>query len=199
MGKYVNYYNDENTNLTFEFNNMTKEEAKRLQAYMLQDNHLIIYDENILDKISEKKEEIDETKPYMTGVITLEKSKSDKGHTTISGTSKSVDFSGEETITRYCANIFEGLNFVSISGFREDEKTHHCMFSSVNWFHDKIYNPERVVRFNTKQMTIGAIEQDKFDLEGEDLEYTVSEGFDISHNPTEEFKKGMKSVKVKKK
>ncbi len=198
MEKYVNYYNGDNTNITFEFEEMTKEEAERIQAYMLQDSHLIIYDEDVLSKISEESEEVVPTRSYMRGTLVFRRDPEDKGHISFTGTSENTDYSGEVSSYKYRGNIFEGLNFVAVLGIREDTKTNYCKFSSINWFHDKVYNPNVIVRSNIRTESIGD-NPDKWDLEKEDLEYAVADGFDVTKNPTSEFIKGKKSVKVKKK
>lgn len=196
MNKYTNYYNDENTMVSFTFNDMTEEEAKRIQAYILQDSHLIIYDEDILGKLDDSESVIDKTKPYVVGSVTINRDKYDRGHFIIEGTLDQKEDS-KETSYRYTGDVFEGLNFVSVSGIRINTANGVCGFSSINWFHDKIYNPTKLTRFNIKTSLMA---NDPYDLENDDIEYTVSEEFDISHNPTEEFKNGKKKtykVKVK--
>ena len=55
---YINYYNGENSLISFEFEGLTKEEGKRIQAYLLQDSTFFIQDEEALKKISEEASEL---------------------------------------------------------------------------------------------------------------------------------------------
>lgn len=197
MDRYYNYYNGEDANFTFIFDDFTKEEAERIQAYMLQDSHFIIEDENVLEKIGKEKIESIKDKNFTLGVVTISKDQNDKGHFIISGWSKTRDFDGAESGLIYRGDIYEGLNFIAIKGLVQDEKTHECKFSEVNWCYEKSVDLTRLIRYNIKNTPIGA-SNDKWDLENEDIAYYVGEDFKISDNPTKTFKEEKKEIKVKK-
>ena len=197
MKKYCNYYNGENANFTFMFENFEKEEAERIQAFLLQDSHFIIDDENVLDNIGRENISLIRDKNFTLGKIVISKDPQDKGHFIILGSSKTKDSLGEETGLIYRGNIYEGLNFIAIVGLVQDEQTKTCHFSEVNWCYEKTVDPNRLTRYNIKNQTLGAT-VDKWDLEGGDIVYTVSEDFKITDNPTKAFKESKKEVKVKK-
>lgn len=197
MNKYYNYYNGENANFTFFFDGFTKEEAERVQAYMLQDSHFILDDENVLENIGKEKITQIRDKNFTLGTITISKDPQDKGHFIILGCSRTKDFQGDESGLIYRGDIYEGLNFIAIKGLVQDEQTHMCKFSEVNWCYEKTVDPTRLTRYNIKNTPLGA-NSDKWDLEGEDIVYRVKEGFRITDNPTKAFKESIKEVQVKK-
>lgn len=196
--KYINYYNGEDANFSFIFEGVTKEEALRVQAYMLQDSHFIIQDENALEKLSEEQVEITREKNFTKGNISISKDSHDKGRLIITGSSKTTDFQGDVTGLVYRGNIYSGLNFIAITGIVEDEQTRMCKFSEVNWCYEKSVDPTRLTRHNIKNNPNGS-KEDKLDLEGEDIIYMVNEGFKITDNPTEVFKTAIRKLRVKRK
>lgn len=198
--KYVNYYNGEKMNIAFFFDGIIKEEAKRLQAYMLQDSHFIIDDNAVLDKLSENQEEIVADKDYTVGHITISSDENDKGHFKILGCSKTIDSQNKESALIYRGDIYAGLNCVAIVGLVQDEQTNTCHFSEVNWCYEKSVDPTSLTRYNIKRrpLNFDFDRHDSLDLEGEDLVYTVSDNFRITDDPTSVFKKSKKEIKVKK-
>ena len=197
MEKYCNYYNGEDANFAFVFEGMDKEEAERVQAYILQDSHFIIDDENVLDNLGKQEITSIRDKNFTLGHITIAKDSHDKGHYTINGWSKTKDFEGQDLDLRYCGNVYQGLNFIAVIGLVQDEKTKSCRFSEINWCYEKSVDPTRLTRHNIKNAVLGAT-TDRWDLEGGDVVYTVSEDFKITDNPTKTFKESKKEVKVKK-
>lgn len=198
MEKYYNYYNGEEVNFTFFFDGLNKEESERIQAYMLQDSHFIIDDENVLENIGKEKISLIRDKNFTLGTITVTKDPKDKGHYIIHGCSKTRDSQGDETGLIYRGNIYEGLNFIAIQGLVQDEQTKSCKFSEVNWCYEKTCDPTSLIRYNIKRRPLGE-RNDSLDLEGEDIVYRVQEGFKITDNPTKVFKENKKEVYVKRK
>lgn len=196
MNKYYNYYNGEKANFTFFFDGFTEEEAKRIQAYMLQDSHFIIEDENALENIGKEKITSIRDKNFTLGTITVSKDPQDKGHFSILGCSTTKDFQGDEIELIYRGDIYEGLNFIAIKGLVQDKKTCTCKFSEVNWCYEKSVDPTKLTRYNIKTRPLGE-RNDSLDLEGEDIVYCVKEGFKITDNPAKTFKTAKKEVKAK--
>lgn len=197
MNKYHNYYNGENANFAFYFDGFQEEEAKRIQAYMLQDSHFIIDDENVLYNLGKEEISSIKDKNYTLGKILITKDRLDKGHFIISGTSVTKDFQGEEHTHKYYGDIYEGLNFIAIKGIVQDARTSFCKFSEVNWCYEKSVDPTRLTRYNIKTRPLGE-RNDSLDLEGGDVVYIVEEGFKITDDPTKAFKTAKKEVKAKK-
>lgn len=198
MKRYCNYYNGENANFTFYFEGFEKEEAERIQAFLLQDSHFIIDDSDVLEKIGKENISMIRDKNFTLGQVVISKDPEDKGHFVINGSSTSKDGLGDESSLTYRGNIYEGLNFIAIIGLVQDNQTKTCKFSEVNWCYEKTVDPTKLTRHNIKNAPIGAT-SDKWDLEGEDVVYTVSEDFKITDNPIKVFKEGKKEIKVKKK
>ena len=197
MNKFYNYYNGEKANFTFFFDGFAQEEAERIQAYMLQDSHFIIDDENVLDNIGKEKISLIKDKDFTLGTITISKDPQDKGHFTVLGCSVTKDLVGDETSLIYRGDIYEGLNFIAIKGMVQDKETFSCKFSEVNWCFEKSVDPTRLTRYNIKTRPLGE-RNDSLDLESEDIVYVVNEGFKITDNPTSTFKTSKKEEKVKK-
>ena len=105
MNKFYNYYNGEKANFTFFFDGFVQEEAERIQAYMLQDSHFIIDDENVLENIGKEKISLIKDKDFTLGTITISKDPQDKGHFTVLGCSVTKDLVGDETSLIYRGDI----------------------------------------------------------------------------------------------
>jgi len=198
MNKFYNYYNGEKANFTFFFDDFEEEEAKRIQAYMLQDSHFIIDDENVLENIGKENIISIRDKNFTLGNITVSKDPNDKGHFIILGFSKTKDFQGSELDLIYRGDIYEGLNFIAVKGIVQDKKTFSCKFSEVNWYYEKSVDATSLIRYNIKIRPLGE-KNDSLDLEGEDIVYRVDEDFKITDNPTNVFKTAKKEVKLKRK
>jgi len=196
--RYTNYYNSENINFTFIFEGVTNEEALRIQAYMLQDSHYIIEDEEVLSKISEEQLELIEKNNITRGTIYINRNQKDKHSYTIEGNSQNVDFNGDIVDLKYKGNIYEGLNFIAVVGHVKDEETKQYKFSEINWYYDKNINPTKLIRSNIKVMPLTQ-NVDYLDLEDGDIIYEVDKDFNIKDNPTKIFKNSKKEIKVKKK
>ncbi len=197
MKRYCNCYNGENANFTFYFEDFEKEEAERIQAFLLQDSHFIIDDPNVLENIGKENISMIRNKNFTLGQVVISKDPEDKGHFIIKGSSTSKDGVGDESSLTYRGNIYEGLNFIAIIGLVQDNQTKECKFSEVNWCYEKSVDPTRLTRYNIKTRPLGE-RNDSLDLEGGDVVYIVEEGFKITDDPTKAFKTAKKEVKAKK-
>ena len=185
--EYKNYYIGENEWALFEFEGLTKEESLRIQAYLLKDNDIYINDPDSLNKISEQHKEISMEKGYSASCIYIRKKQNDQGHYVLSGYKKIVDSVGGINGYNLSANIFEGLNFISMVCTLEDRETMSHKMSSTCWCYEKSYKPDKLIRYNTVK-SLTSEEHDVF-------EYTVNDDFSIESNPTEIFKQNKKEIK----
>lgn len=185
--KYKNYYNGEDESLSFEFEGLTKEESLRIQAYLLKDNDIYINDSDSLNKIDEQPKEISTEKGYSEGHIYIRKNQSNQGHYMLDGYKKIVDSLGDISEYNLSANIFEGLNFISMVCMLEDRRTMSHKMSSTCWCYEKSHKPDKLICYNT----VKSLTSEEYDV----IEYTVNEEFSIESNPTEIFRKNKKEIK----
>ena len=189
---YINYYNGENKLISFEFDGLTKEEALRIQAYLLQDSTFFIDDEESLKRIGEEPIELFKCDDYVEGEIYIKKSKENRDHYILDGFQRHV-IGNDEYEFGLSANIYEGLNFIAFEGMKKNIHSCSCTSTSINWMYEKSYDPTKLVRYDIKNGPIGRIEPTY-----EILEYETVEGFNIKKDPTEVFNKNKKEAKVKK-
>ena len=189
---YINYYNGENSLISFEFEGLTKEEGKRIQAYLLQDSTFFIQDEEALKKISEEAIELFKCDDYVEIEIYIKKSPENKDHYILEGYQKHVVGNDEYEFSLF-SNIYEGLNFIAFESMKKNIQSSSCVSSSINWMYEKAYDPTKLVRFDIKNGPIGRIEPTY-----EIIEYEIVDGFNIKKDPTEVFNKNKKEAKVKK-
>jgi len=195
--EYLNFYNNEEENATilFKFDEIKKEEALRLQAYLLKDNTFFVVDEDSLDKISEENRISSSKKISTIGEISLEKDPTDLNNIILSGTIITIDSSNQKHNYEISGSIFEGLNFVAITASKQDIQTSEHEFLSVNWCYEKSYKEDKLIRNDIKTPSTWIASEPDCDV----IEYTVSDGFNIKENPTEVFKENKKTPKVKRK
>lgn len=189
--EYVNYYNGENTSVKFEFRGMSKEEAERVQAYLLRDNKFYIDDEDALSKISEHEEEILSDKNYSKTDIIIRKDPNQKGHMTLEGYMTVVDGQQDRFEYNLSSNIYEGLNFIAIVSLLQDRQSCECQFQSINWCYEKSYKPDKLIRYDIKTSPIGG-PGTTYDI----IEYEVEPGFKITSNPTQVFSNNKKELRT---
>lgn len=189
---YINYYNGENSLISFEFDGLTKEESERIQAYLLQDSTFFIKDEEALKKISEEPIELFKCEPYTEGEIYIKRSNDNKDHFILSGYSRSIN-GDQECEYNMSSNIYEGLNFIAFVSILENRKNSHCEFSSFSWIYEKAYDPNKLLRYDSKNGLIG-----NFEPTYAIVEYETTDGFTIKSNPIKTFNKNKKETKIKK-
>ena len=189
---YINYYNGENSLISFEFEGLTKEEGNRIQAYLLQDSTFFIQDKEALKKISEEAIELFKCDDYIEGEIYIKKSPENKDQYILEGYQKHVVGSDEYEFSLF-SNIYEGLNFIAFESTKKNIQSPSCVSSSINWMYEKAYDPTKLVRFAIKNRPIGRLEPTY-----ERIEYETVDGFNIKKDPTEVFNKNKKEAKVKK-
>ena len=146
---YINYYNSENSLISFEFEGLTKEEATRLQAHLLQDSTFFIQDEEALKKISEEQQKLFKCDDYTKGEIYIKKLPENRDHYILDGYQKHVVGNDEYKFGLY-ANIYEGLNFIAFEGMKKNIDLCSYVSTTINWMYEKSYDPNKLVRFDIK-------------------------------------------------
>jgi len=189
---YINYYNGENCMYSFTFEGFSKEEATRIQAYLLQDNPLFINDEEVLNKINESPKEIFKCEAYTEGEIYIKKALDSEDHYILFGYCKTVNNQLEKEYNMSC-NIYEGMNFIAFVSLLESRGIYSCQTSTFSWVYEPKVNPNKLTRYDSRK--VGGMLLDETLSE----DYEVSENFNIRDNPVAIFTNNKKETKVKKK
>ncbi len=190
MNKYINYYNDDNTQLCFEFLDISERTALRMESFLLQDSSLFVSDKDILEKISKDKKEID-TKDGIYGKISISYGDETGRHYLLSGT-----LTTNNECFGYRGTIDQTINSIIVRVEKRKGDGSLVGLSHFAWVHDYLCNPNCLYRTNMVRRYLTDMYRD-IDLEGEDVEYSIPDDFSLYKDPKNFFKGGEAKTKVK--
>ena len=190
MNKYINYYNGDNTQLCFEFLDISERTALRMESFLLQDSSLFVSDKDILEKVSKDKKEID-TKDGIYGKISISYGDETGRHYLLSGT-----LTIDNDCFSYEGTIDQTINSIIVRVEKKKSDGSLIGLSHFAWVHDYLCNPNCLYRTNMVRKYLTDMYRDR-DLEGEDVEYSIPDDFSLYKDPKKFFQKESAKVKVK--
>ena len=191
MNKYINYYNGDNTQLCFEFLDISERTALRMESFLLQDSSLFVSDRDVLEKISKDKKEIDTKKDSVYGKISISYGDETGRHYLLSGT-----LTTDSDCFSYRGTIDQTINLIMVRVEKRKSDGSLVGLSHFAWVHDYLCNPNCLYRTNMVRSYLTDMYRD-MDLEGEDIEYSIPDDFSLYKDPKNFFKGGEVKIKVK--